>query len=255
VTGARGRAAGGSIAFDAVATSYDETRGGMERGRRMAGILIDMLPADGPLLEIGVGTGLVAAGLTELGRAPVGIDLSLPMLAFARERIPGRVAAGDALRLPVGTDAVTGAYLVHVLHLVAQIPGTLAEVARVLRPGGTLVATGFPSGPVEGDLHEEVDRLHDRIGVDRRDDDPELVIRLAGEAGFELVGRHEEPGRPVTPRTAADMIEARSLAWTWSIDDETWTRDVLPFLGRLRALPDQDRVRPGPGPSILAFRR
>ena len=80
------------------------------------------------------------------------------------------------------------------------------------------------------------------------------MLRLAAEGGFEFVARVDEPGRPVTPRSEADLIEARSHAWTWSIDDETWARVVEPTLARIRALPDQDRVRPGPGPTILAFR-
>lgn len=243
----------GSIPFDRVAGTYDETRGGMERGQRIAGVLADLLPDRGLLLEVGVGTGAVSAGLAELGREVVGVDLSLPMLAVARERLPGRVAAADALRLPVRTDAVAGACLIHVLHLVAEIPATLAEVARVLRPGGTLVATGFPSGPFDGDLFEELDRMYDRLRVNRRDDDPDLVVRLAAEAGFDLVARRDEPARPVTPRYGADLIEARSLAWTWSIDDQTWAGVVEPALARVRALPDQDRPRPGPSPVILAF--
>jgi SAM-dependent methyltransferase len=244
----------GSIPFDRVAGTYDKTRGGLDRGRRLAGILAGLLPERDPLLEVGVGTGAVAAGLTELGRTVVGVDLSLPMLAVARERLPGRVAAADALRLPVPTGAVVGVLLVHVLHLVAEIPATLAEAARVLRPGGTLATTAFPAGPVEGDVFDELDRMHDRLGVIRRDDDPGAVLRLATEAGFEFVARVDEPGRPVTPRSEADLIETRSQSWTWSIDDETWAGVVEPTLARIRALPDQDRVRPGPGPTILAFR-
>jgi SAM-dependent methyltransferase len=244
----------GSIPFDRVAGTYDKTRGGLDRGRRLAGILAGLLPERDPLLEVGVGTGAVAAGLTELGRTVVGVDLSLPMLAVARERLPGRVAAADALRLPVPTGAVVGVLLVHVLHLVAEIPATLAEAARVLRPGGTLATTAFPAGPVEGDVFDELDRMHDRLGVIRRDDDPGAVLRLATEAGFEFVARVDEPGRPVTPRSEADLIETRSQSWTWSIDDETWAGVVDPTLARIRALPDQDRVRPGPGPTILAFR-
>ena len=136
----------------------------------------------------------------------------------------------------------------------AEIPATLAEAARVLRPAGTLAATAFPAGPVEGDVFDELDRMHGRLGVLRRDDDPQTVLRLATEAGFGLVARVDEPGRPVTPRSEADLIEARSHAWTWSIDDEVWVRVVEPTLARIRALPDQDRVRPGPGPTILTFR-
>jgi SAM-dependent methyltransferase len=245
----------GSIPFDRVAGTYDETRGGLERGRHLAGLLAGLVPERGPLLEVGVGTGVVAAGLTELGRTVVGVDLSLPMLAVARQRLPGRVAAADALRLPVPTAAVAGVLLIHVLHLVADIPATLAEAARVLRPGGTLAATAFPAGPVEGDVFAELDWMHDRLGVFRDGDDPDSVLRLAGAAGFEFVARIDEPGRPVSPRSEADLIEARSQAWTWSIDDKTWAEVVEPTLARVRALPDQDRVRPGPGPSILAFHR
>ena len=87
---------GESIVFDRIADSYDDTRGGMERGRTVAAALHRMLPPGGPLLEVGVGTGLVAAALTELGRSPVGVDLSRPMLARARTRVPGRLALGDA---------------------------------------------------------------------------------------------------------------------------------------------------------------
>lgn len=243
----------GSVPFDRVAATYDATRGGMERGRRLASVLAGLLPSRGPLLEVGVGTGTVSAGLAELGRDMVGVDLSLPMLAVARERLPGRIAAADALRLPVRTGSVAGACLVHVLHLVADVPQTLAEVARVLRPGGTLVATGLSGEPGQGDLAEEFGGMQERLGNTRRDDDPDLIIRRAADAGFDLVDRREEPARPMSPRAAADMTEARSMAWTWSIDAETWAAVVEPALARVRALPDQDRPRPGRGPTLLTF--
>jgi SAM-dependent methyltransferase len=242
-----------SVPFDRVAATYDATRGGMERGRRLAAVIGGLLPSRGPLLEVGVGTGTVSAGLAELGRDMVGVDLSLPMLAVARERLPGRIAAADALRLPVRTGSVAGACLVHVLHLVADVPQTLAEVARVLRPGGTLVATGLSGERGQGDLAEEFGRMQERLGNTRRDDDPDLIIRLAADAGFDLVDRREEPARPMSPRAAADMTEARSMAWTWSIDAETWAAVVEPALARVRALPDQDRPRPGRGPTLLTF--
>ena len=63
--------------------------------------------------------------------------------------------------------------------------------------------------------------MHERVGTLRRDDAPDTVVP-AESAGFELVARIDEPGRPVSLRSEADLIEARSQAWTWSIDDETW---------------------------------
>lgn len=246
---------GESIVFDRVADSYDETRGGLPRGRVVAGALIRMLPPSGPVLEVGVGTGLVAAGLAELGRAPVGVDLSVPMLARARSRVPGRLAVGDAQRLPVATGAVAAAYLVHVLHLVGDIPRTLAEVVRVLRPGGTAVATAYGHGPLTDDLHREADRLRSELDAQARPDEETLVLELGRAAGLELVDRHDLPGTASTPRVLADRLEARSLSWMWPVDDELWSRLVPAALARIRALPDQDRVRPGPGPTLLAFRR
>ncbi|HVE30388.1 MAG TPA: hypothetical protein VNC80_10010, partial [Mycobacteriales bacterium] len=76
-----------------------------------------------------------------------------------------------------------------------------------LRPGGTLAATGFPAGPVEGDVFEVLDRMHERVGTLRRDDAPDTVVPVAESAGFELVARIDEPGRPVGPRSEADLIE------------------------------------------------
>ncbi|HEY6749474.1 MAG TPA: class I SAM-dependent methyltransferase [Mycobacteriales bacterium] len=242
---------GESVVFDRIAGSYDETRGGMERGRQVAAVIAPWLPAD-PVLEIGVGTGLIAAGLAELGRPPVGVDLSLPMLAAARTRIPGRLAVGDARRLPVGTGTVAGVCLVHVLHLVGDIPATLAEVARVLRPGGVMVTTAFP-GTVAGDVPAEMDRLHDRVGGRRRIVDVPFVIRLAAEAGFAPSGRADGPEVGTTPRTAADLVEARSISWMWDVDDALWARESPVALARLRALPDQDRPRPAAGSAFLAF--
>jgi ubiquinone/menaquinone biosynthesis C-methylase UbiE len=242
-----------SVVFDRVADSYDATRGGMERGRQVAAVVAAWLPAD-PVLEIGVGTGLIAAGLAELGRPPVGVDLSMPMLAGARKRIPGRLAVGDALRLPVGTGTVAGVCLVHVLHLVGDIPTTLAEVARVLRPGGAMVTSAFP-GPVPGDVAAEMYRLRDRAGSDRRQVDVPLVTRLATEAGFAPSGRAEGPEVGTTPRTAAELVEARSISWMWEVDDEVWARESPVALARLRALPEQDRPRSAAGSAFLAFTR
>lgn len=246
---------GESIVFDRIADSYDDTRGGMERGRTTAAALHRMLPLGGPLLEVGVGTGLVAAALTELGRSPVGVDLSRPMLARARTRVPGRLAVGDAELLPVATGAVAAAYLVHVLHLVGDVPRTLAELVRVLRPGGRAVTTVYAHGPLTGDLHREFDRVRSQLDAQPRPDDEAHVVELARAVGLEPVERHDLPGMALSPRIAADRLEARSLSWMWSVDEDAWTRHVPPALERLRSLPDQDRVRPGPGPTLLAFAR
>src|ERR1700683_1981702 len=58
--------------FDQLAEHYDETRGGETRGEEYAADIHAYLPSgDGPILEIGVGTGVVALGLRRLGRTVV----------------------------------------------------------------------------------------------------------------------------------------------------------------------------------------
>jgi ubiquinone/menaquinone biosynthesis C-methylase UbiE len=76
-------AAARSLAFDRVAETYDQTRGGEERGRRFATEVATFLDPSRPVLEVGVGTGVMALGLRELGFDVLGLDLSLPMLRAA----------------------------------------------------------------------------------------------------------------------------------------------------------------------------
>ncbi|GAA4826117.1 class I SAM-dependent methyltransferase [Streptomyces ziwulingensis] len=230
-------------AFDRVADDYDRMRGGMERGRQAAAQLAGDL-APGPVLEVGVGTGIVAAGLAELGHEVHGVDVSPPMLARAAERLPGRVTAGDARALPFADGTFGNLVFTHVLHLVGDMPRALREAARVLRPGGRLLA-------VHGDPAADPDELVavlDRLAVLQppRPDTPERLDTAAREAGLRKL-RHEfapDYERATTPRQLLESLERRLPPYLWDVDDETWARVVEPALAALRALPGPDRPRP-----------
>jgi SAM-dependent methyltransferase len=229
-------------AFDRVADDYDRMRGGMERGRQAAAQLAGDL-APGPVLEVGVGTGIVAAGLAELGHDVRGVDVSPPMLARAAERLPGRVCVGDARALPFADGSFANVVFTHVLHLVGDMPRALRETARVLRPGGRLLAV---HGDPAADPDELVDVL-DRLAVlqPRRPDTPEGLDAAAREVGLERL-RHEfapDYERATTPRQLLESLERRLPPYLWDVDDDTWARVVEPALAALRALPDQDRPR------------
>jgi demethylmenaquinone methyltransferase/2-methoxy-6-polyprenyl-1,4-benzoquinol methylase len=104
------------------------------------------------ILDVATGTGMVAAELLARARCTVvGIDQSPQMLAAARRRFAGRseveLLQGDAESLPFGDgsfDAVTFTYL---LRYVDDPRATVAELARVLRPGGRIgsLEFGMPS--------------------------------------------------------------------------------------------------------------
>jgi hypothetical protein len=96
-----GMTAGESISFSKVASIYDATRGGSERGDRFAAAIVPWC-GQGPVVEVGVGTGIVARPLeAESGRPVVGFDLAPEMLVYAHDRIGARVGVADVAALPV----------------------------------------------------------------------------------------------------------------------------------------------------------
>ena len=96
------------------------------------------------VLDIGVGPGFLAAEIAALVRLSglvCGVDVSGSMLAMAQARCGDRVQlrAGEATRLPYPDGEFAAAVSTQVFEYVADMPAALAEVYRVLRPGGRLV--------------------------------------------------------------------------------------------------------------------
>jgi len=115
------------------------------RWRRFLVQQIDAGPGD-RVLDVATGTGAVARELVrQKGCSVVGVDQSAEMLAEARRRLNGRVelveASAESLPFDAGTfDALTFTYL---LRYVDDPPATLRELARVVRPGGTIAGLEF----------------------------------------------------------------------------------------------------------------
>lgn len=126
---------------DAEAARYDESRGGPERARAAAEAVHELLPKGGRVLELAVGTGIVAAELVALGNLVHGVDVSPAMLRHARIRLPGHVAAGDANQLPLADRRCDAVVAIWLLHLLEDSDPVLAEVARILRPDGVFITT------------------------------------------------------------------------------------------------------------------
>lgn len=133
--------------FERIVARYDlvnrlMTLGQDQRWRRRAAALA--CPQGALALDVGTGTGDLALALLAQGaRTVVGVDVAPAMLARAwgkaRETGSPSLALADALRLPFRDatfDCVTAAF---VLRNLSRIGVALAEMARVLRPGGRLV--------------------------------------------------------------------------------------------------------------------
>lgn len=114
-------------------------------------------PGGGPVLDLGAGTGFVGQALKRVrpARRIVATDLSLPMLEAAPRGACDFRVAGDAERLPFRDGAFPEAVSGLALQWVPDLRAALAEVRRVLAPGGFLRASLF----VEGTLSELRDAL------------------------------------------------------------------------------------------------
>ena len=106
--------------------------------------------AESRVLDVATGTGAVALELVrQHGCRVVGVDQSEEMLAEAHRRANGNVelveASADSLPFADGEfDALTFTYL---LRYVADPAATLRELARVVRPGGTIAGLEFGVPP------------------------------------------------------------------------------------------------------------
>jgi demethylmenaquinone methyltransferase / 2-methoxy-6-polyprenyl-1,4-benzoquinol methylase len=129
-----------------------------QNGRWRAAMVSSVLPTDGVILDVASGTAGVALQLAARSQARVvGVDLTEEMLRQGRRRVTAaglghRVAlvAGRAERLPFPDghfDALTFTYLLRYVH---DPEATLAELARVLKPGAPMASLEFcvPAGPV-----------------------------------------------------------------------------------------------------------
>ena len=91
------------------------------------------------VLEVGCGTGLILHRVGQFARDAQGIDLSGGMLEKAAER-GLNVAQASATELPIASDSVDVAYSFKVLAHIPDIAGAMREMARVVRPGGYVIA-------------------------------------------------------------------------------------------------------------------
>ena len=141
------------------------------QNRRWRTAMVDAVVPDAPgrVLDVATGTAGVALVLADRTDAQVvGVDLTEEMLRIGQQRVEARgrgrrialaLARGEQLPFADGTfDALTFTYL---LRYVADPSATIAELARVVRPGGTLASLEFGVPPRL--LWRAAWRLHTRV--------------------------------------------------------------------------------------------
>jgi SAM-dependent methyltransferase len=135
-------------------------------------------------IEIGVGSGRFAAPLG----VQVGLDPAIDMLSLARKR-DIEVVRGVAERLPFDDGTFDTALIVTTICFVDDIPQTLAEARRILRPGGELVIGYIDRDSPVGRMYQEEQSENPfyRDAVFVSTDELVEALETAGFSAFEFV--------------------------------------------------------------------
>ena len=187
------------------------------------------------VLDIGCGTGRVAAALAERGSRVWGIEPSPEMAALARERV-STVKVAPAERLPFKDGWFERALMWLVIHLVDR-PQALAEAQRVLASDGRLVVATFDPSHFERywlnrffPSLEAIDRARFPEPAELQDE-----LETAGFASVRLIplSQRSEIGR----KAALERVRGRFISPLQLLDEE----ELAAGLERMEAeLPEQN---------------
>jgi len=134
--------------FDGIASKYDITNDvislGQDRAWRRATVsAVDPKPGD-RILDLAAGTGTSSEPFAAAGALVVPCDFSFGMLQVGKARRPDLpFTAGDATKLPFADGSFDAATISFGLRNVVDTAGALAELFRVVKPGGRVVICEF----------------------------------------------------------------------------------------------------------------
>jgi SAM-dependent methyltransferase len=163
-----------------------------------------------------------------------GLDLARPMMDVLVEKagglLPFPLVQGDATRMPFRDGAFGAAYLRWVLQLIPGWRDALAEIVRVVRPGGvflvSLASYGGPRSEVRGRFAELIGLAIDPPGLayDAYDELDDAAIELG------LAPRTLPPIPEIGHEgldTFIDGIANNAYSWTWTIDPDLLARTAV----------------------------
>lgn len=135
--------------FNEIASRYDLLNdimtGGLHRGWKNQAVKKAQIPQNGTVLDLCAGTGDLSFRAMPFASKVVALDFSQEMMASGKNRTNNIQAntiqwiGGDATKLPLLNQSFDAALVGFGLRNVASLEQTLAEVLRVLKPGGRFV--------------------------------------------------------------------------------------------------------------------
>lgn len=187
-----------SAAYDASAAEYVRLLGTMADTDQRDREVVERWLADveGPVLDAGCGPGHWAGWMHERGHDVTGIDHSGEFVRHARAHFPLPFHHGSMVHMPYSDGAFSGVFAWYsLIHMHPdEIPVALLELARVLRPGGSLLLGYFEGAPAEEFAHRVVTAYFWSAEA--------LTLMLHG-AGFAVTGSERRDRLPHEPSTRA----------------------------------------------------
>ena len=116
---------------------------------RMLRLIAEAIDGRERVLEVAAGTGLVTATVAQAAREVVATDYAAEMVARLQSRVRAAglsnvdVEQADLYQLRFEAQSFDAVIAANVLHLVPDLPGALAALRRVVKPGGVLVLPTF----------------------------------------------------------------------------------------------------------------
>ena len=196
--------------YDEFSRHYEDHRDGHDPGGYHD--LVDALEADmvrrygagADVLEVGCGTGLVLARIRRFAKSARGVDLSPGMLEKARARGLDVVEA-SATALPFADESFDVACSFKVLAHIEDIERALAEMTRVVRPRGVVLAEFYNPFSIRGLVKRlgpagAISERTKETAVYTRFDSPRRIREMA-PSSLRMIGARGV--RIVTPSAAA----------------------------------------------------
>lgn len=213
-----------AVSFDPVASIYDATRWSSvppEVMRKLLNTMKELFAGCRTILDVGTGTGRFAEYLNGAGFNVVGIDLSLSMMAKAREKKLRDLIQADAHRSPFRDGTFDGAIMIHVIHLVRDWIQVVHEVGRVTRK--LIVAEVEGGGGFDPRSRYLEIRREMGYPLDRLNDGEAGLRRLVRPAFVKLIGDY---WTDIHVHEEIDSFDRRKSSVSWDVPAEVNRRII-----------------------------
>jgi SAM-dependent methyltransferase len=215
------------MALHPLSAGFAEVAGAYERGRpeyapaAVGAVAAELgIPAGGQVLDLAAGTGKLTRALLGVGLDVVAVEPQLELRELLTESVGGeRVREGFAEAIPLPDESVAAVTVADAFHWFDHAPA-LAEIGRVLRPGGGLaVLSAVPDWSGASWAHEVGTMIAGMITEHPKFDGPPWQESVRAAGGWsEPREVRVTTSQPASPERMVDYIA--SMSWVASLPED-----------------------------------